>query len=68
MTGMSIISDWFTFGKNIYNEIGSLEPVTDPITRIYWSYISYTQYSGSPKYMAPEVMNSRKYDTKADIL
>jgi len=28
---------------------------------------SHTQLDGSLKYMAPEVMNSRKYDTKADI-
>jgi tRNA A-37 threonylcarbamoyl transferase component Bud32 len=28
---------------------------------------THTQCSGTPKYMAPEVFTSRKYDTKADI-
>jgi serine/threonine protein kinase len=28
---------------------------------------SHTQCSGTLKYMAPEVIKSRKYDTKADI-
>jgi serine/threonine protein kinase len=28
---------------------------------------SHTQESGTNKYMAPEVMRSRKYDTKVDI-
>jgi serine/threonine protein kinase len=28
---------------------------------------SHTQASGTIKYMAPEVIKSRKYDTKADI-
>ncbi len=36
---------------------------------VYHEFIdqSHTQDSGTPKYMAPEVVFSRKYDIKADI-
>jgi serine/threonine protein kinase len=28
---------------------------------------THTKYRGTQKYVAPEVLNSRKYDTKVDI-
>jgi serine/threonine protein kinase len=40
------------FGISVYHE---------------FSEQSHTQDSGTPKYMAPEVVFSRKYDIKADI-
>jgi serine/threonine protein kinase len=37
------------------------------ITTAHSGEESHTQLRGTLKYMAPEVLNSRKYDTKADI-
>jgi serine/threonine protein kinase len=63
-------SQGFKTSKYCYNGInGRFVKLADFGLSVYHEFNEqlHTQDSGTPKYMAPEVFASRKYDIKADI-